>query len=785
MQKTYGNFDEKLGSYSITELPKVGSYEYIYKNDGTLLKLDQFGIQTVQIDAPVGIAVMKREKREQFSPVKTYFDFGSGVFHNFDVFRAEKLRIDFTPEKATYFLAFKGFEVKTEVFLSVGNRIFTVKTTLKNTTEETKKVSVLFTAYPYMNELMMAPWDKPEWYTRAEYLPEDDAFKMTRYSVDGNVADRRYLFVATDKPFTSTELSAERLFASTNGFTYIPDAFSGKTENTLYAFEQAFGGITKVELKAGEKVAFTQAFATAKTQEELEKMKPVAKSYFDEKTVETEIKEWEKRYEKLFAVRKIATPDKDFDAFVNGFLPLELSWVSSLDRGWPTGMRGVRDASNDFEGYLAYDEKLCKEVIENILSKQRFDGWYPRQVPFGQSQKFDLRHFIDGVCFFTEYVYDYLAFTGDYSVLTSEYPYYDNAQKESGFTHIKKGIEYLMQAENTGMHGLVKMQGGDWLDCLNKAGVEGIGETVMVSCQLVMSIRYLAEIMDLLKIDGKEKYLAFADELKENINKASYNQSGFYNGVFTDKKEWIFSENDPDGEKRIYAPTNTYAIISGVAEGKEQAVIGNLETLKTTKGYRLFSTPFGVKKVDNIGKMGTGDFQPFFAENASVYNHGSQCFYLRALAKVGDYEKFASVLDYALPLYADKHAPDDTCSAPYAITNCYHLVPSFSGRSGFSFLTGSVAMIERAIYSWMFGIGFTLSGVEITPCIPERYKNAEVTLFYLGKKMEISFVGYGATVVSATVNKKAVAVEKGKVVLENDTFETQDTVKIVLTMQQK
>lgn len=142
-----------------------------------------------------------------------------------------------------------------------------------------------------------------------------------------------------------------------------------------------------------------------------------AKKYFDSAAQENELKKLEKKYNELFSVRTVKTGNADFDKFVNGFLPLEMYWVSSLDRGWPTGMRGVRDAANDFEGMLCYDKEMCKGVIENIFSKQRSDGWYPRQVPFGSGTKFDLREFVDSACFFTEYVYDYLAYTGDYSIL--------------------------------------------------------------------------------------------------------------------------------------------------------------------------------------------------------------------------------------------------------------------------------------------------------------------------------------------------------------------------------
>ena len=334
--------------------------------------------------------------------------------------------------------------------------------------------------------------------------------------------------------------------------------------------------ISSLKIVGNSSYSFTNVFATAVTEEGVAESVEESKTYFSQEKLIEEEKALSEKYEKLFAVRTVNTPDKTFNRFINGFLPLELDWVSALDRGWPTGMRGVRDASNDFQGFLAYDIEQCRGIIENIFSKQRSDGWYPRQVPFGASDKFDLRQFVDSACFFTEFVYDYLAYSHDYSILEKEYGYYDSELVESGLTHLVKGMEYLLSPENTGEHGLTKSRGGDWLDCLNSAGLKGRGETVMVSCQLVMCLKYLAEILEKLGKTGGEEYLAYAEKLKATINKVSYNKEGFYNGVFTDGGNWIFSDNDPDGEKRVYAPTNSYAIISGVAEGKEQEIIKHI-----------------------------------------------------------------------------------------------------------------------------------------------------------------------------------------------------------------
>lgn len=780
MDGNYGKFSKKPGGYRIEKLPEAGNYEYIYKNDEILVKVDQYGIITAQINPPVGEAVFKREEREVGSPVKAYFSDGESVFNNFDVLRADKLTIDFLPEKSIYRLTFGKTEVVTELFVTEKNKRFIMNVTVKNLGEQVKEYSILKCAFPYLNELLMAPWDKPEWYTRTEYLKDKNAFLTTKYSVAGKKEERRYLTIVSNDETNNRELSLERLTALTKNFSVIPDKIGGVTEDTLYAFKQCVSTLATVNLKGGESYSFTQVFAVTDDEKKIAENIETSVKYFDSTVQKAEEEKLAEKHAELFSVRTVKTGDPDFDSFVNGFLPLEMYWVSSLDRGWPTGMRGVRDAANDFEGMLCYDKQMCKGVIENIFSKQRGDGWYPRQVPFGTGTKFDLREFVDSACFFTEYVYDYLAYTGDYSILENKYGYYDCETQESGLTHLKKSMDYLLSDDALGVHGLVKMRGGDWLDCLSGAGKKGRGESVMVSCQLVMCLKYLVEILNKVgRVNEVEKYEKAGYRLKNAINKAAFN-GRFYNAVYTDNDTWLFSEKDEDGEERVYVPTNAYAVISGVASGKENEIFNEIAKLKTSDGYKLFSKPLGGKFIDGIGKMGTGDFQPYFAENGSVYNHGSQCFLIRALAKAGRYEEISDVLGYALPLYADKHSPEKTCSAPYAITNCYHLVPSFYGRSGFSFLTGSVAMIERAVYSWVFGLNFALDNIVITPCVPKEYANAEITTPFNGHNLTIKYVGYGAQIEIAEISGKAFDVSaEGRSVLIDKALITDDLTIII------
>lgn len=778
-----GFFTKELGGYTLNSLPEAGLYEYVYKNDELLLKLDQYGVQTCQIDPPTGVALLKREHREISSPFKFCFSVDGKTYDNFNAFSADKFSVDFLPFAATYNLVFGSVSVKTELFVPQKGRTFVASVTFTNLSDETKNIKIMPCVFPYVNELMMAPWDKPEWYMRTGYKEERySVFTTARYSVAGKREERRRFSFVSDADFSSYELSEERLVYATKNFTEIPNSFSGKTVDDLYAFSQCFAGITSATLAPLEEKTIRNVFTASLYGEDEGALLSRDELFLCEKDVRKEKNALKEEFNKLFSVRSVKTKDEKFNAFVNGFLPLELKWVTALDRGWPTGMRGVRDASNDFEGFIDYDASSCRKIIENVFSKQRSDGWYPRQVPFGEGSNFDLREFVDAAGFFTEFVYDYLSATDDFGLLDEKFGYYDKEDfSERGIEHLKKGVDFLREKNGFGEHSLVKMRGGDWLDCLSSAGIKGKGESVMVSCQLVSASKYLAEILKLRREDYKI-YEEFSEVMKKAINEAAYNESGFYNGVFTDDGEWIFSEKDPDGEKRVYVPTNSYAIISGVAEGKEKGIIEQVEKLETECGYKLFSEPFGVKSIEGIGKMGTGDFQPYFAENASVYNHGSQLFFVRALAAAGEFEKLYRVLNFAMPYDEKMHEESAICAAPYAITNCYHLVPSFYGRTGFSFLTGSVAMIERAIYNWMFGINFTLNALTVSPCVPKEFADATVKVNYGEKPLTVKYTGFGKIVFSAKMNGQEIAVTGGKIILPKMDIKNLDKIDLEISL---
>ena len=70
-------------------------------------------------------------------------------------------------------------------------------------------------------------------------------------------------------------------------------------------------------------------------------------------------------------------------------------------------------------------------------------------------------------------------------------------------------------------------------------------------------------------------------------------------------------------------------------------------------------------------------------------------------------------------------------------------------------------MIERAVYSWVFGLNFALDNIVITPCVPKEYANAEITTPFNGHNLTIKYVGYGAKIESAKI--ESAKIESAKI----------------------
>ncbi len=79
---------------------------------------------------------------------------------------------------------------------------------------------------------------------------------------------------------------------------------------------------------------------------------------------------------------------------------------------------------------------------------------------------------MDGGAFVVEFLYEYLCVTGDFDLLRENCLWLDSDRPAPIMEHAVAAVDYYLREENIGIHGLCKIRGGDWLDAVNRAGLE-------------------------------------------------------------------------------------------------------------------------------------------------------------------------------------------------------------------------------------------------------------------------------------------------------------------------
>ena len=798
--KVLGEYVENTAGFKIKTLNLPTAWEYIYQNRDILMKVDQFGPVYAQANPPADIMLFRRENGQRFSNwlVRIKKD-GEDSFNNF--FRPllncadskaepKDVSITFLPEKAVYEFTYQDLKVKTEFAIPLHGKEIAMKLSVTNDGQSSTDLQLKPFLIPYCNEAQLAPWDKNEWYLRTGFGNElgKGVFWTQLLNPSGDKSKRRTMVMLTsDEGLNNVELSLEKFVG--DGSAYCPEyAVSGslrvnaQRENgygeycddaQIYAYPPVYAAEYNWHMESGETRELIQILSMPDNQPDgsMADKETVLSSFewFSCKYYE-KIAEVKKFYDNLCNINIIETPDKFFNYYMNYWIPIQMNWVASLDRGWPSGMRGTRDSANDYAALIYTDLKSCREVLCTMLSCQRTDGWFPRQYSAsGRKGKHDLRPYADGGVSLFELFYKYITYSDDKSIIDLKLPWLDSDEESTVWEHIIRTIEYYIAEENIGEHGLCKIRGGDWLDPINLAGLEGRGESVMITCQTILALGYMVELCSKFgrNTDRIEVYKALIPELKKNLCTHAMNKKGYFNSVFNDNGIWVFSDNDFDGRERPFGPANWFAVAScSVPEESLDGVFKVMDLLSSEFGYRLYYPPFSPDKpMEKIGRSTSGDVPEFMAENGNVYNHGSNGFLVRALAKAGRGNELYDVMKWMLPCYQDKHPTYAAMTAPYAVINCYQELPIFKHRGMLSFLTGTVAMCVRGAYEWMAGFEAVVGGFELSPCIPDSWNEMSISLQYKKRKLEISIERTGKEILNVNgidIQKSSPAINRYK-----------------------
>lgn len=782
--KGYGEFGSEAGTFVCEKYHLPRDWDWVFTNGDALLRACHNGAGYFQLSPPGGPALFKLERGQRTPCMFAWLICGQGAarraFSNF--YRPElpprhpgaepdKYSCRFSPQAAFYQLEHSGWRVETELCLPPAGAALAMTVTVTNLSRKTESLTIMPVVKPHMAPFSLAPWDVPEIYQTAAYFRDgarDGVWLETR-DPSGDPAARLRSVVVTDLRPTRFEVS-RNAFAGAGSWDSplaVWEGRLGRAAGVKWRYGQAREGNAvisqppvaafsrEVTVRSGKSFTFSFVFGKLPDRADgslpsLAEMRNVAKLLEEDRRVAAQ-RAFARRYAAVFSAFRLETPDPALNRYFTEFLSMQLDWVALLDRGWPTGMRGVRDCAQDATGIIPSDSALARTRLEELFSCERSDGWCVRQYSTsGPEGTHDLREYVDSAVWVWECLYEYLCHTRDFGFLDKKLRWLDDKRADSVLEHAMRLFDYYLAPQNLGRHGLCKIREGDWNDSVNRAGLLGRGESVMVSFQVALALGQAAELLLLPRLGGKFSRLAAklrrAEEtLRRNLLRHAKNSQGYFNGVFNDAGKWIFSPRDPDGKARVNGPVNSFAIISGVARGRlRETVLAALGRLKGPHGWRLFYPGIGVPPIPHLGRIGAGDLAVGVGENGTCYNHGAHGFLGRAAWTAGRGDLLLEVLRHMLPYDQQAHPVEVAKAPPYGVLNHWKEAPGMDGEGGDSFLSGSITTAVRNVYQGLIGFRPGLKALTLDPCLPRRWKGIYAEVPFFGGRCRITVVNRSA-----------------------------------------
>ena len=526
--------------------------------------------------------------------------------------------------------------------------------------------------------------------------------------------------LSSEKPIAyDTRKSA---FIGTYGSKECPDALAegcGCTNSATYTEKICFAIELDCPLCAGE--SKTVAFTTGHAKD----MSFVRSLGFSTEVAESELSALcSTRLSEIDGVT-VETPDKNLDLAFNGFY----KYATNMGSRWArVRHNGYRDMASDTECFGAFNPSYAWERFKRILTYQYSTGYCPRTFIDG---KIKPNNFSDCAVWITFTAYSIVNELGDISLLDEEVAFNDGTSA-TVFEHLRRAVEYLYNFQ--GMHGLIKIWGGDWNDGMNMAGLREQGVSIWLSIAWVRANR---QFIELCKMSGHSDLIEAHERMDADMvaKIEKYGWDGeYYITAINDKGEKIGSKESHGGN--MYLNPQLWAVFSDlVPKEKLDALMKTVdEKLETTLGT-LVNNPGYDEFDDCIGNM-TGQPKGTLI-NQAVYLH-PMAWKLAVEGIMKRPEKVEATLKKILP-WNHEYAP--TVGEPYILFNFYYGPETEYryGTPGQSWRTATTQWVVKALINFVFGLKPTLSGLRIDPCLPSSWESCKVTKKFRGAVYEIEY----------------------------------------------
>lgn len=432
---------------------------------------------------------------------------------------------------------------------------------------------------------------------------------------------------------------------------------------------------------------------------------------------------------------RVSTPDKEFDNFVNHWLPRQVYYHGDVNR--LTTDPQTRNYLQDNMGMCYVKPQVARAALLTALSQQEASGAMPDGILLVEGAELKYINQVphtDHCVWLPVALQAYLDETADWTLL-------DEAVRDgSGHTatvaaRMGRAMDWLLKERDA--RGLSYIAQGDWCDPMNMVGYKGRGVsgwlTVAAAYALGMWAGICAERGDTV---AARHFTAGAADMNRAANEHLWDGRWFARGITDDDVKFGVKQ---DEEGRIYLNPQAWAILSGAADASQRkAMFEEIEEqLYSPYGVTMFAPPYSAMRED-VGRV--TQKHPGSAENGAVYNHAA-IFYIFSLYTIGEGERAYRLLRQMIP------GPDmadylQRGQLPVFIPNYYRgahrKYPRTAGRSSQLFNTGTVSWAYRCLIEGLCGLRGDARGLAIAPNLPQGWDSMQVERSFRGAQFKVS-----------------------------------------------
>ena len=655
------------------------------------------------------------------------------------------------------------------------------KLTLRNTSAKVRKLKLF----------SFAEWCL--WNAATDMENFQRNFSTGEVEVDGSVIyhkteykERRnhYAFYSVNTPVDGFDTDRETFVGLYNEFADPERVVEGRPGNSIaHGWSPIASHYLEVELQPGESrdfiflLGYVENKQEAKFEEREEslheafkqsvpsspiinkvKAKAMISAFDTTAKVDAAFAELKAYWDRLLDIYVVKTDEEKLDRMVNIWNQYQCMITFNMSRsasffesGIGRGM-GFRDSNQDLVGFVHQIPERARERIIDIASTQFPDGGcYHQYQPLTKRGNNDIGGgFNDDPMWLIFGTVAYIKESGDFSILDEPVPFDNKEGSEvSLFEHLRVSFNHVI--ENLGPHMLPLIGRADWNDCLNLGG----GESAMVSFLHHWALQnFIALAEQLGEMKDAAEYAKIAEHVKEVSESVLWDGKWYIRGITAGNRK-IGTQADTEG--RVHMESNTWAVLSGVADHEHgiSAMDSVDEYLYTPYGLML-NAPCFTTPDDSIGFVTR--VYPGLKENGAVFSHPNPWAWCAEaiLGRGSRAMKFYNALCPAL----QNDIIEVRQSEPYSY--CQFVVGkdhTAYGRARHPFMTGSSGWAYFAATQYMLGIRPDFDGITVDPCIPADWKEFSVSRKWRGAEYHIHVTNPDAVekgVKSITMNGRQV-----------------------------